>query len=184
MKVFDSSFNFNKYPVNERLNGGADGDVFTSDDKIIKFVKIKDEKKNANNVWNKNKAIITKIMDISPKHFCKIYDFGLICVSENPYSIVYFYLMEKLNGLSDDEKKAIDTLISHRDYNRKINFNKALDLVPALDKYLEFDSNKMNLFIKQIQGSNIIHNDIHARNVMKDNFGNFKLIDFERMSIK
>lgn len=184
MKVFDHSFAFNKYPVNDRLNGGADGDVFTSDDKIIKFVKIKDEKKYANNAWNKNKSIITKIMDISPKHFCKVYDFGLVSVIEQPYSIIYFYLMEKLNQLSGDEKKAIDSLISHRDYNKKIELSQAIKIIPTINKYLDFDPNKMSIFIDQIQKSNIIHNDIHVRNVMKDNLGNFKLIDFERMSIK
>ena len=181
MKVFNKCPEFNKYKVGERISEGADGETFISEDKVIKFVIVTDTKKNVNNVWFKNKNIINYIQDSNQSHLCKVFDFGLVKVIEQPYSVIYFYLMEKLNKLSEDESKAIDSLISHRDYNKQPNINKSLGLIKDLSKFLDFDYNKISNFLINIRDSNLVHLDMHPRNVMKDSFGNFNLIDFDRM---
>jgi hypothetical protein len=181
MKVFNKCPEFNKHPVGTFIAEGADGEAFLSEDKVIKFTIIRDGKDNANNVWFKNKTILEAIFDTNPRHFCKVFDFGVVKVINDPYSIIYFSLLEKLNQMSSDESKAIDSLISHRDYNKYPDINKSIGKVSELHQYLDFDKNKMIKFLECIKSSKIKHLDMHPRNVMKDSFGNFKLIDFDRM---
>jgi Ser/Thr protein kinase RdoA (MazF antagonist) len=48
---------------------------------------------------------------------------------------------------------------------------------------LDFEWDKVVRFYKACTRSEIIHEDIHHRNIMKDDSGNFKLIDLDRISL-
>lgn len=187
MKVYSKyKLDFNKYPVGNFIGGNADGEVFSSGENVIKFTEIKDSKKNANIKYFNNKKAIEYIIDNDIKHFCKIYDFGLVKVFENDYRIIYFYLMEKLNPLSDDERKVFHSTISHEDFNKIKNFDEKRinNIVNEMSHFFDFDKQKVTQFINEVQYSNVKHLDIHPRNIMKDNFGNFKFIDFDRIQIR
>lgn len=176
-----SKYNINsKYPVGEYIRGGLDGEVFCSDNNVIKFVAIKDNKKQATLAWNKNKRNIEYIIDNSPKHFVKVIDFGLLKVIEEEYSIIYFYLMEKLNEISKDEFTLFNKLMFCENSSK---IRKNLNLIDNFNKSLNFDKVKVIEFIDKITKSRVVHCDIHARNIMKDDCGNFKFIDLERLKI-
>lgn len=191
MKILDKfNINFNKYTVGKLIsNSGADGEVFESNNNIIKFVMMFDSKKKIITDYNKNKNIINKIIESRPNHFVEVYDFGFVKEIEDynkNYCLIYFYLMEKLNKISDDEKRVFHSLISHEDFNKikKIDVYRINSIIKELDGYLSFDKDKVLNFIKNIKNSKIEQTDIHERNIMKDNFGNFKFIDLERLNIK
>lgn len=185
MKVY-SHYNivFNTYPVQELICAkGADGEVFKSGDNIIKFVVISDSKKNATDNFMINKRKIQFIMDKNPKHFVKVFDFGLVSIIENErYNIVYYYLMESLNKISDDEKKLFHTILSHEDSNKVKSLN-CEGTINELHKFLDFDKEKVIQFINSIKNSKIHQLDCHPRNIMKDRFGSFKFIDLERLRL-
>lgn len=190
MKILDKfNISFNKYPIGNLIdNNGADGEVFESNNNIIKFVNIYDSKTNVLKTFNKNRNVINKIIQEKPKHFVNVYDFGFVKEIDNfynNYSIIYFYLMEKLNKLSEDEKKIFHTLISHEDFSKKksLNKNRIDSIIDEFSNFYEFDKNKVYKFIEQIEKSKIKHLDIHDRNIMKDDLGNFKFIDLERLII-
>lgn len=179
MKVYSKyNFDFNKYVVGDYIYAGADGEVFKSSDKIIKFVEIFDSKKNANLAWNKIKRNIEWVMDNNPSNFVRVEDFGLVQVFEDNYSIVYFYLMEKLSDISSDENKLFKNIF--KDPKAKnLNFcEKDLDSY----KYFKFDKEKVSNFVLQTKKCKMKHEDIHVKNIMKDDYGNFKFIDLERMT--
>jgi thiamine kinase-like enzyme len=94
--------------------------------------------------------------------------------------------MEKLNKISEDEKKVFHSIMSHEDQNLHKNFSmsKIKNMLQGLSMGLDFDASKIIIFCENLRSTVIHHNDIHPRNIMKDNFGNFKLIDFDRCYFK
>lgn len=172
MKVFSKyNLEFNKYPVQDYIGLGLDGEVFSSDNKVIKFVEIKDSKKHALNAWYHNKRKIEYILDTSPDCFVKIYDFGLVKVIEENYSIIYFYLMEKLNPITKNERDVFFEIFS----NDIAKFNQ------LKINYKDVDKQKVDNFVYQIKKCKLKQTDINPQNIMKDIDGNFKFIDLERL---
>lgn len=100
--------------------------------------------------------------------------------------ILYYYVMEKLNKISEDEKKVFHTILSHEDSNiiKDLSYQKINKTLSELSRGLDFDYEKILYFCDNIKKSPIQHLDMHSRNVMKDELGNFKLIDLERLEFK
>jgi len=48
---------------------------------------------------------------------------------------------------------------------------------------LDFDAEKVMLFCENIRTAPIIHEDTHARNIMKNDDGDFRLIDLDSISV-
>jgi len=184
MKVISKyNLDVSKYNLGNYISSGADGEVFSCGDKVIKFVDIFDDSmKIVTNEFGKNKRIINQIIEKSPKHFVKVFDFELVKVFDK--SIVYCYTMEKLNKISEEESKVFDSILSHRDFKKKINYSNSIKIAKELNYFIEFDINKVISFINQIENSKFVHLDIHPRNIMKDSDNNFKLIDLERLIVK
>lgn len=178
MKVYSKyNLDFKKYPVHDYVYAGADGEVFKSNDKIIKFVEIFDSKKNANIAWNRIKRNIEWIMDNNPSNFVRVDDFGLIQVFENKYSIVYFYLMEKLYPLNKEETSLVKLIFKNENAN---NLKFSLENLDYFNEFLKFDKEKITDFVIKTKKCKMKHLDIHSKNIMKDSLGNFKFIDLER----
>lgn len=179
------NLNITEYNLDKYLGVGADGCAYLSGDKVIKFTHMFDNKKHLLNNYNKNKRLIEKIIVDSPKHFVKTIDFKFLkdFEKDNNYHIIYYYVMEKLEKLSDDEVRVFHTLLSHEDSNKVKNhsdyyINKTIS---NLSQFLDFDKEKVINFINQIKKYKIQHSDVHPRNIMKDNLGNFKFIDLDRL---
>ena len=94
----------------------------------------------------------------------------------------YAVIMEKLLPLSDDEHRVFESLC--REYNGELGNGKFLTHLQELHQWLDFSYVKIFEFYKKVAKLPIIHRDFNRRNIMKDNDGNFKLIDFELVVIK
>jgi hypothetical protein len=179
-----------------KLGDGADGEVFeieNTPDKVIKFCIIY-ERFSANLEQHYNKKInpILNYLITSPvPTFARVYaheymgtysrDFVSSPTGKQKF-IIYYYVMEKLNKISEDEQKVFHSILSHEDRGVEKNYP-----LPKIKKMLEgqafaldFDEKKVMLFCENLRTSPVRHLDIHVRNVMKDQDGNFKLIDFDR----
>jgi hypothetical protein len=158
------------FDIKEELGRGADGIVWNYNDKAIKIC-IGNYDSFCNSFINLNKI----------NYVCKIYEYNKL--GEYLDYDVYYYVMEKLEKLSDDESKVFFTLLSHEDNNKKKNYTEenAIEILNKLKIGLDFDFDKVLYFFNKIMLNEINHLDISERNIMKDSCGTFKLIDFERI---
>ena len=199
-----------KIPTNvgTRLGDGADGEVFAfSDDpnKVIKLCVLYDrfdkpiEKLYTNSIATTLDYLIDNPIDV----FARVYEHKYLgqysrdwTFSNNEMKlhsdtkgkqqfILYYYTMEKLEKISEDEGKVFHSILSHED--RGIRKNYSMDevrkMLHGLHRGLDFDEKRVMFFVERLKKAPIYHTDIHARNIMKDSAGNFKLIDFDRTSI-
>lgn len=154
--------------LTNRIGSGADGIVWLTNNKVVKIC-IGDYLK------------FVQILKSLDNNYVKVYEHKKI--DKYLDADMYLYYMEKLNKLTEDENKVFYTLVSHEDSSKIKSFSdkKAIKILDELERFLEFDKNKVFKFIKQISANNIKHLDICERNIMKDDCGNFKLIDLERV---
>ena len=125
-------------------------------------------------------------------HFVKVHDYNTLIEGTRKFAgkdqkyTVYWCLMDKLNDLSVDESKMMYTLLSHEFNNKVKNFTleEASKILDDLSKGLEFEKDKVLEFYHSYMTGKIIQTDLHSGNIMKDNGGNFKLIDLDRLTIK
>ena len=84
------------------------------------------------------------------------------------------------------KKKVFHSIISHEDKGivKDLSPNIINQKLIGLNKGLEFDLNKVNLFCRDLQQTAIQHNDLAPRNIMKDKNNNYKIIDFDRCKLK
>lgn len=175
------------------IGSGADGTVYeTSSNEIIKVsVHVNWD---YHNIYDSQKTILSNLAHIeknSPCHLVKIYDIGKINYITKFKSIhgdldayIYSYSMERLIDLSEDERRIWDS-ISHRDTGDPVKITKqTFENTKTLCDFYNIDFKKPSFFLKCITQSNIIHLDVHPRNIMKDNENNYKLIDLDRISIQ
>jgi len=198
MQVLNLIHNFNydlSFSLGEEIGFGADGQVFLlkdSPDKVIKLCVLYD--------WNEGSidetySNITKTLDFLKEHkpsVCsRVYEYGFL-FQGNRYSyngdnkyIVYYYIMEKLLKISEDERKAFHSLMSHEDLGIKKDYSiaTARKMLVGMQRGLDFDLEKVLSFYTAVNSLSFKHEDIHVRNIMKSADGNFKLIDFDRSSL-
>ena len=195
MNVLDKCSNLISFQLKEKLGDGADGEVFQLEDseKVIKLSILYDLDYNTDLI-QKFKNISKNISTIQKnklKHFAAIYEYGLVCRSSRKTFlgeqkfIIYYYVMEKLFKLTIDERKVFHTILSHEDLNleKKFSSHQLDSILNGLSFGLDFDFTKVRNFYFQTIENSIQHNDLHVRNIMKDKFGCFKLIDFDRITI-
>jgi thiamine kinase-like enzyme len=96
--------------------------------------------------------------------------------------ILYSAIMEKLMPLSHDEDKLFKTICDAVEAGKSGAHIKKL--ISEQNNWLNFNLNRCQIFLDQIERSVIIHRDFQRQNVMKDALGNFKLIDFDFSKIK
>lgn len=176
--------------IGGRISGGADGEVFgILDDyhKVIKFSIAPSDKKN---------EVIPYLLKYSDPICAKIYDYKYLgTFNSNKYHdyysdigcfSLYYYIMERLYHLTEDEEKVLYTIFSHEDRGiiKKYRGDELKKILSGLTRGLDFDEKKVRLFAAGLESSVIEHNDLDPRNIMKDHIGNFKLIDFDRSTIK
>ena len=185
------------YRFGNRLGDGADGECFDilESNKVIKLCVLLDyPTRNLDNDYLNVSNTINFIKNKSIRAYAQVHDFKYLGRYNRPHVemvdgqdyILYYYTMEKLNHLTDDEKKIFHSILSHEDSGRPKNYEilKIKKMLKGMATALDFDEEKVTFFCEELKRAPIIHNDIHIRNIMKDNCGNFKMIDFDRCKIK
>ena len=187
-----------KLPVEPeiRLADGADGELLSIKNESNKVIKlcIFYEKFNIDlqSKYKDIQSVLDKIMLTNDDAYVKVYEHGYLGqysramhASLNQEFIIYYYIMEKLEKLTDDEKKVFHSILSHEDrlIKKDFSFEKIKEMLEGMETALDFEKNKVMLFCENIKKSSLIHLDLHPRNIMKTKDGDYKLVDLDRINI-
>lgn len=184
-----------------RLGAGSDGEVFdieATPDKVIKLgvrfdLGIEDEEMQDWFLYY-YKDLLPVLKFLSTHHdpaYVRVYAYAHLGSYQRDFLsapngkqnlVLYYYIMEKLLPLSEDEKRVFHTILSHEDNNKvkDLSIDKIKKNLQGLSCGLDFDAEKVILFCENLRSSPVKHLDMHSRNIMKDTFGSFMLIDMDR----
>lgn len=185
--------------VGSKLGDGSDGEVFNVEgqpDKVIKFsimLESQIEPFSLENKFNNIREVLEFLQNNPQENFARVYNHQWMGqFSRTVYGntqenyFLYYYIMEKLQKISDDERKLFHSILSHED--RKINKNYSTlqikKMLTGLARGLDFDAEKVTLFCDKLRQSPVLHLDIDARNIMKNISGQFRLVDFDRTLLR
>lgn len=183
------------FKLSSKLGDGADGEVFELQDQLDQVIKFsilyQTSEKSIESEYQRIKDTLSFILENQPSTYARVYEHKYIGKYTRPFNrdtqdyIIYYYIMEKLFKISEDEKRVFHSILSHEDKNINKNFSifKIKKMLDGMARALDFDHSMVMFFCESLQGSLIQHNDIHVRNIMKDKDGNFKLIDFDRCNL-
>lgn len=117
--------------------------------------------------------------------FVRVYSFDLLDYKSEKNQATFSYVMDKCFRITDDEYKMFHSLVSHEDMNKvkKLSTNVVKKRANGLHLGLDFNIEHAIMFCDKLRESNIKHLDLHPRNIMKDKFGEFKLVDLDNLKI-
>jgi hypothetical protein len=190
-----------KLPVEPgvRLGDGADGEVLSiiGDTKRVLKLGILYERHDRGMLkyYQQIQKVLDYLKPSQPDAYARVYEHGYLGTysrkadhwrSGKQDFIMYYYIMEKLEKISEDESKVFHSILSHEDRGIKKNFSleKIEEMLKGMGRGLDFDAEKVKIFCNNIKRAPIWHLDIHVRNIMKDDAGNFKLIDLDRIELE
>lgn len=182
--------------LTDKLGDGADGEVFSfieDGNKVIKLSIIYEELgvSLARSFDYINELLGYLISRPSPA-YARVYEHKYMIESarqvfgnQDQKYIIHYYIMEKLQKISEDERKVFHSILSHEDTVNQKNFSieKIKKMLVGLARGLDFSQEKVIFFVNNLRSTPIRHLDIHPRNIMADSAGNFKLIDFDRAEL-
>lgn len=182
------------FVLSNRLGDGADGEVFNLADypnKVIKFAILYNyPHAPLDEYYNRINNTLTYIRQHQPQSYAHVYEhvyLGQYARQLDQPNIVqdyilYYYTMEKLFKISEDEKKVFHTIVCHEDMGIEKNYSlsQIKKILRDMGRALDFDTERVIFFYENLKKTPIVHGDVHVRNIMKDQEGNFKLIDFDR----
>ena len=176
----------------ERLGEGNNGEVLSivgDPTKVIKlsmFLSTEDDQRR----YVRIKKGLDYVVANCPPAYVKVYEHGHLgsCPIGTPpclHYIFYYYIMEKLHKISEDERRLFHSILSHEDRGLKKRFSleKIRKMLGGMAKGLDFDAEKVMLFCENIRAAPVIHEDTHGRNIMKNDDGDFRLIDLDSISL-
>ena len=187
------------YPTDVRLGDGADGEVFSITGDPTKVLKLGIFYERHDKGFEKHYKQIQKVLDYliasPPAAYARVYEHGYLGTytrkAEHWRSgvqkfIIYYYTMERLEKITEDEKKVFHTILSHEDRGIEKNFSpdKIREMLQGMSRGLDFDAEKVTLFCNNIRTAPVSHLDIHVRNIMKNDTGDYKLIDLDRIELE
>jgi len=189
-----------KLPVQpeERLGAGADGEVLTiqgQPDRVIKLGIIYQHPARELKLYKQIQQVLDHVMTTQPAAFVRVYEHGYLGTysrkivewrKDHQDFLIYYYIMEKLENLNEDEKKVFHSILSHEDREIAKNYSleKITEMLQGMSQGLDFEIDKVMLFCERLRETLLIHEDLHPRNIMVDSEGNFKLIDLDRCSLR
>lgn len=176
------------------MGEGADGEVLTiqgDPNQVIKLSIIYDVDARACMDTVKNVAdVLSYLINKKPPHFAKVSMWGYLGQYSREVSfgkkkqkfVMYFYIMEKLFPITEDEKKVFHSIVSHEDRGIEKNYSpeKIREMLQGMSRGLDFDETKITLFCQHLRQAHVLHQDIAVRNIMKNAVGEFKLVDMDR----
>jgi serine/threonine protein kinase len=177
-----------------QLGDGADGEVFEiegSTDKVIKFSTLYHYSEPLEKEFCRINEVLSFLAETCPSTYARVFRFNYLgrstrkTVSGPQEYFLYYYIMEKCFKLSEDEKKVFHSILSHEDRGAKKKYSdqQLQKVLYGLNMGLDFDLKKVLQLCQDLKKTPIDHSDLHPRNIMKDRFGNFKLIDFDRSKL-
>lgn len=178
----------------EEIGSGADGDVYllkTDPNKVIKY--------SVYYCWyedNIKKLIEQRLAGFAAAQqnselFVNVYSFNYlgsgkrkVFTGEQDY-LLFSCTMEKLNKISEDERRVFHSIVSHEDDNKikKFSIEKVRSMLQGMKYGLDFDEHQVMLFYKNLLNCKVEYTDLHPRNIMKNKKGEFKLIDIDRINV-
>lgn len=185
--------------LGERLGEGADGEVFALPSDPTRVYKLgiiyEGGGRNLVKTYEQIRQVLNYMVVEQPAAYARVYEHEYLATSSRKvehmrngkqYFIIHQYTMEKLNKISEDEKRVFHSILSHEDRGIEKNFSpeKIHEMLQGMGQALDFDPEKVTLFCDNIKRASVSHLDIHVRNIMKDDAGNFKLIDFDRIELE
>lgn len=185
--------------LGERLGEGADGEVFSLKDDSKKVLKLgiiyEHHDGELFQIYNQVDKVLDYMIAVRPGAYARVYEHGYLGLfsREMPYwrkgvqkFVIYYYTMERLQKISEDESKVFHSILSHEDRGIEKNFSpdKVAKMLQGLSRGLDFDAEKVTLFCDNINKAAASHLDVHPRNIMKDEANNFKLIDLDRIELE
>lgn len=185
--------------VDKCLGGGADGQVFTivgDDSRVIKLgIFYERHDKKFLEYYRQIVKVLDHLIKTQPDAYAKVYEHGSLGEDSREAKhwrsgrqkyVMYYYIMDRLYDITEDEEKVFHTILSHEDRGIEKNFSpdKIREMLRGMSRGLDFDAEKVTLFCEKIRSAPISHLDIVGRNIMKDAFGNFKLIDLDRIELE
>ena len=190
-----------KLPVvpDQRLGEGADGEVFTIVDDPTKVLKLgilyEYGKIKLSKAYGNIDRALEYMIQTQPSAYVRVYRHGSMGVYSRDNVafrkgkqsfVIYYYIMEKLEKISEDERRVFHSILSHEDSGIEKNYSstKIKEMLQGMRRSLDFDEEKVTLFCDNIKSVPVYHLDIHVRNIMKDRDGNFKLIDLDRIELE
>lgn len=183
------------YATTDRIGYGVDGEVFSiegSSDQVIKYCCLYDIPGiKLSLAFNQIQDVLSHLCESPARIYARVYSYSKLGCFERinvgvEEFILYYYVMEKLYPLSEDECRVFHTIVSHedrgiiKDYSRE----KQQNLIRGMGTALDFDSERVMFFCDNLKKSTVQHLDLHERNIMKDCYGNFKLVDLDRSILK
>jgi hypothetical protein len=190
-----------KIPVTvaSKIGDGADGEVFDIEgqpDKVIKFSILLEgevEPSSLQEEYQNTSDVLHFLVHNKIDYFAKVYSYQwmgeytrIIWGNQEEKYVLYYYIMEKLKKISEDERKVFHTILSNEDREIVKNYTPAQvkKILGGLSTALDFDAERVTFFCDSLRGAPVIHLDLNVRNIMKDGAGNFKLVDFDRAEIR
>jgi serine/threonine protein kinase len=183
-------------PLLEKLGDGFHGEAYlVPDNKVVKYSLISESMIEDLTISKPFQFFIEleKVMNFQIKYnhpaFVKIFDFNLLSFGASNLKhgledvILYSTTMEKLNSISPEEKKLFKTIV-HQYRDIRADWSKIIQDVREQSSWLDFDLEKVVSFIYLFKDSPIEHHDMSSSNILKDNDGNFKLIDLDFSRLK
>jgi hypothetical protein len=194
-------FCLDKIPVQPdvRLGEGADGEVFSivgDPNRVLKLgILYERHDRGFLSYYKQIQKVLDYLIANRPDAYAHVYEQGFLGSFSRKMEhwrngeqkfIIYYYIMEKLNKISEDESRVFHSILSHEDRGIEKNFSpeKIREMLEGMGRSLDFDAEKVILFCDNIKGASISHLDIHVRNIMKDDAGYFKLIDLDRIELE
>ena len=187
-KLCPEKLSFN---LGARLGNGVDGEVFDiigESNKVIKLCVLYESYNNINEYYSKTIVPVLTLLISNPVDiFARVYTHEYLGTFQSEFKkfILYSYTMEKLENISEDEKKVFHTIISHEDRGIIKNYStkEVQEILGGLSLGLDFNEERVIFFYEKLKSSPINHTDLHVRNVMKDKRGFFRMVDFDRAQL-
>lgn len=189
-----------KLPVepDTRLGEGADGEVFSikgDPHRVLKLsILIGRPHHNVVSEYKRVKEALDLVIRDQPPAYVRVYSHE--CLQHRQFKrrtpdplfkeqILYYYLMDKLYPITEDEGRVFHSILSHEDRRKKKDFSldKIQEMLQGMSRGLDFDAEKVILFCSNIKEAPCSHLDIAVRNIMKDETNQFKLVDLDRISL-
>jgi len=187
------------FRLGKELGHGLDGQVFKIADtlkpaKVVKLCAIfESEETDLNIDYQQVSQVLDCLLQKNPLAFVRIFShaklgeyYRTIYGNQQQKYLLHYYVMERLQAISEDEKKVFHTILSHEDrgIEKTFTITELERTLEGLHSGLDFSMDKMRRFRLNLHAAPIIHNDLHPRNILKNIEGNYKCIDIDWCELK